>query len=201
MTIEVVKVGGGSLASPGFPARLSAWLDAERAARPSWERVLVVGGGAAVDALREIDRVSPLDPEVAHWEAIERMVSNARLVASWLPSVAWADCYERLPSGDPAVLLFDVRRFLREIEPRLPGPKLRASWDVTSDSIAARLAGCLDARLTLLKPPGFLRHSVPDQAPLKATWAPWDSRLQRLVDKDFERHAAKVAAIRFTTVE
>ena len=42
--------------------------------------------------------------------------------------------------------------FLREVEPGLPGPKLPVGWDVTSDSIAARVAVLFDvAELVLLK--------------------------------------------------
>ena len=49
-------------------------------------------------------------------------------------------------------MIFDPSRFLETIEPTLDGETLPQSWDVTSDSIAARIARLLTCHeLVLLK--------------------------------------------------
>lgn len=51
-----------------------------------------------------------------------------------------------------AIAVFDTENFLQEVEPSAPGTELPKSWDVTSDSIAARLAEVTGAdELILLK--------------------------------------------------
>ncbi|HEY2148142.1 MAG TPA: hypothetical protein VGH32_09405, partial [Pirellulales bacterium] len=53
---------------------------------------------------------------------------------------------------DVAPLIFDPKQFLKAIEPTLDGARLPASCDVTSDSIAARIAQVLrEDELALLK--------------------------------------------------
>jgi hypothetical protein len=48
--------------------------------------------------------------------------------------------------------VFDPEKWLQDEEPVTPGCVLPAEWTVTSDSIAARLAQCLDAdELVLIK--------------------------------------------------
>jgi hypothetical protein len=50
------------------------------------------------------------------------------------------------------LVLFEPEQFLREVEPKLVSRPLPHTWDVTSDSIAARLAAVLQAcELVLLK--------------------------------------------------
>ncbi|MBW3540464.1 MAG: hypothetical protein KY476_09345 [Planctomycetes bacterium] len=54
MTVVVYKLGGSLLTLPGFEQRLERLL----ASRPEDERPLVVvGGGAAADVVREWDRL------------------------------------------------------------------------------------------------------------------------------------------------
>jgi aspartokinase-like uncharacterized kinase len=155
--IQVAKLGGSLLAFEPWPARLRAWL----AEQTSSHTVLVVGGGAVVESLRALHRRRPLADEAAHWLCVGAMSLTARFAAEVLPEIALVADYAKLRdrAGAAGVTLFDAGPFLREIEPALPGARLPTTWDVTSDSIAARLAVALAAeRLVLLKsraaPPG-----------------------------------------------
>lgn len=143
----VVKIGGSLLAHPVHIAPVLATLDEAAAAA----RLLIVpGGGPFADTVRDVDRKFGLSEEAAHWMAILAMDQYAHLLASRLraASVVWAPpeiaaAYERreLPVLAPS-------RWLREADP------LPHSWNVTSDSIAAWVAGALGAaRLVLVKPP------------------------------------------------
>lgn len=154
IAIHVVKIGGSLLTRTDFVPALRRWINDECTANPASHLVLLVGGGALVDVLRGLDELRPIDPVLAHWSAIELMEITGELVHNWIPE--WP--IERSLQGvlarctDPGVTLFLSRNFLREFEPQVPGPTLPAGWQVTSDSIAARVAEAIGAeRLTLLK--------------------------------------------------
>ncbi len=112
---------------------------------------IIVGGGALVDALRELDRVHRLSAEQSHWLAIGAMSLTAELLADVLPEAALVRSAEDLESAEQGGLrIFDVGAFLRSDAATCGA--LPASWDVTSDSIAARAAVALGAsELVLLK--------------------------------------------------
>ena len=150
----VVKVGGALLADPvhidGVLAALDAAADASRL-------LIVPGGGPFADAVRDVDRRIGLTDDAAHWMAVLAMDQYAHLLASrlslatlvWDPGdIATALGRRRLPVLAPS-------RWLREADP------LPHSWDVTSDSIAAWVAGAVGAaRLVLVKPPGVGTEAV-----------------------------------------
>jgi hypothetical protein len=78
------------------------------------------------------------------------------LLGAW-PQLRWIDSWQELqragdlPQPGPPIL-FEASQFLRDVEHRLAPPFLPRSWQVTSDSIAARVAAALGApHLTLLK--------------------------------------------------
>jgi aspartokinase-like uncharacterized kinase len=144
----VVKVGGGLLAFPGhLDAVLAALADAA-----STSRVLIVpGGGPFADAVRAVDRELTLSDDAAHWMAVLAMDQYAHLLVSRLRSAGLASdaagIAAELDQGRLPVLA--PSRWLRDADP------LPHSWDVTSDSIAAWVAGEVGARrLVLVKPPG-----------------------------------------------
>jgi len=148
--LRVIKLGGSLLPLPDLAERFRRW----RERLPARRDVVVVGGGPFVDRLRQLDRGNGLGPRRAHDLAIEAMGLTARLVACLLPAAEVVCDHARLlQDSDPARLtLFDAGRFLRDVEPRLPGTRLEIGWHVTSDSIAARLAIALQAEeLVLLK--------------------------------------------------
>lgn len=140
MGLVVAKVGGSLFDLPDLRQRLVRWL--ESAGSP----VLVVpGGGAGANVIRQIDGVHRIGEEQAHWLALRILTVNAHFLAGLLtaPVVAAA--------GSPALplALLDPLRFCLDDEGH-PGA-LPHCWKVTSDSIAARVAEASSARLVLLK--------------------------------------------------
>jgi 5-(aminomethyl)-3-furanmethanol phosphate kinase len=143
--LSVVKVGGGLGREAGDDAlRALCGALGELGAR---HRLLVVPGGAGfADAVREHDRRFALPATTAHRMAILGMEQFGWLLGDLIPrAVRCADlarASERAGAGRTVVLLpagwaLDA---------------LPASWEVTSDSIAAWVAGQVGAeRLVLVK--------------------------------------------------
>lgn len=158
----VIKVGGGLLGRAAAFERVAAAL----AAAGGSHRILVVpGGGPFADAVRELSRRIKLSEDAAHWMAILGMDQYAHALAC---RIASARLVEREP--DIAAALADRRvpvlapfRWLRATDP------LPHSWDVTSDSIAAWIAGAVGARrLVLIKPSAGEPGSLVDPYFLRA---------------------------------
>jgi aspartokinase-like uncharacterized kinase len=158
----VIKVGGSLLEWPELPRRLARFLkeccEVGDSSRSPF--ALIAGGGPVADLIRTLDRIHRLGEERAHRLAIDGLDLNARILASLLPNCAVVNRPEELhPVFDRGqIAILAPRRFLEELDNRRPDP-LPASWDVTSDSIAARIAVGLGAsRLVLVKsanlPPG-----------------------------------------------
>ena len=144
----VVKIGGSLFDLPNLSRRLTDWLEPLRK-----ERILLVpGGGPTTDVIRELDRVHGLGEEHSHWLALHALAVNAHFLAMLLPSARvvtrLAECSDSWQRGTLPVL--DAFAFLKADEGH-PG-SLPHSWDVTGDSVAARVAGVFGAtRLILLK--------------------------------------------------
>lgn len=151
----VVKVGGSLLEHGNLADTLQTWL-ANQAPAPA---VLIAGGGRWVDAIRAADQRFHLGDEAAHWLSIRAMGLTARLLSALLPDLQWATDVDQLrPTCDKTAVL-DAEDFLRRREPTIGRAPLPHSWQVTSDSIAVRVAEAIDAgELVLLKsmlpPPG-----------------------------------------------
>ncbi|MCH8043407.1 MAG: hypothetical protein IID44_06775 [Planctomycetes bacterium] len=149
-SVRVVKIGGSLLDWDDLPRQLDRWLDLQQPART----LLIAGGGRWADAVRQESRRRPLDQRTAHWMCIDAMSITARLVADWMSDALLLDDVNEFvrPQGETPLAILDARSFLREVEPTLPGERLPESWDVTSDSIAARVARYVEAEeLVLLK--------------------------------------------------
>ena len=155
----VVKLGGGALAHVGH---FEAVLAAIAAAAQDRRLLVVPGGGPFADAVREVDHRLRLSNDAAHWMAVLAMDQYAHLVAARLAgSVLVAE-----PRGIAAALgagavgqipVLAPYRWLRETDP------LPHEWMVTSDSIAAWVAGMVCARrLVLVKPPGAAGNELVD---------------------------------------
>jgi aspartokinase-like uncharacterized kinase len=146
----VVKIGGGLLAD-------AAWLDRTLAivqSAAARQRLLVVpGGGPFADAVRQVDRRLALTEHAAHWMAILAMDQHAHLLIERLSGAALvtqpAEIAAAVGSKPSGAAVLAPYRWLRDADP------LPHSWTVTSDSIAAWVAGQTGAaRLVLVKPPG-----------------------------------------------
>jgi 5-(aminomethyl)-3-furanmethanol phosphate kinase len=144
--LTVIKVGGGLSAQPGALESVGATL--ARLGRR--HRLLVVpGGGPFADAVRAFDARARLSAEAAHWMAILAMDQYAHVLAH---RIAGAVLVEEpgVPGaalGPAGVAVLAPYRWLRAADP------LPHTWNITSDSVAAFVAGALDAtRLILIKP-------------------------------------------------
>ena len=156
LTVDcVIKVGGGVLArTDTFDAVMAEISLASREAA-----LLVPGGGPFADTVRDIDRQVGLSDDAAHWMAILAMDQYAHLIASRLPSgevVCGPDEIESALKRRRIPVLAPYQ-WMRDVDP------LPHSWDVTSDSISAWVAGQVGAaRLVLVKPSGASGPNVTD---------------------------------------
>src|SRR5262245_54560016 len=127
----VIKVGGSLFVRPDLSERLRTWLPT----LPTREILLVPGGAAAADVIRDLDRCYHLGEEKSHWLALRAVALNAWFLASLLPDVAVVTdlgaCLACWQQGKTPIL--DAHAFSAADEAR-PG-HLPHSWDVTSDSL------------------------------------------------------------------
>lgn len=191
---HVVKIGGSLLSHPDARDAIGRWLTGSREEHPGEHQVLIVGGGAAVEWLRRLDRQHPLGAAAAHWGAIAMMDANAFAISEWWPEVALVDAWAALLKRvkQPGATLFATRAFLQGEESNLPGTRLRIGWQVTSDSIAARIAIILHGRLTVLKSSQFATPT---------TLAEWQCLTEQgAVDRFFPLLVPELAKVSLATV-
>jgi 5-(aminomethyl)-3-furanmethanol phosphate kinase len=144
--LTVVKVGGGLTANPGALQRVCATLAEAAREQPI---VVVPGGGPFADAVRKFDRSIAISAETAHWMAILAMDQYAHALAGLIPGAVLVDEVGSIGEiqGMGRTVVLAPSRWMRSAD------VLPHSWDVTSDSIAAFIAGALGAtRLLLIKP-------------------------------------------------
>lgn len=135
----VLKLGGSLLSWPDWP-----WLlDQLITGVGDVPLVVVVGGGAVVDGLRQIDSAAPQPAKLMHDLALDCMHTLAQLVSksTGLPLSA-------NPTGSGAACVLDVPTWVLT---QPTAANLPASWDVTSDSIAACVADTYGSALMLAK--------------------------------------------------
>jgi probable H4MPT-linked C1 transfer pathway protein len=153
----VIKVGGSLLEFPEDLDRTLATISL--VARDA--RVLIVpGGGPFANAVRDVDERVGLSDDAAHWMAVLGIDQYAQLLASRLDHAVLVDGAEATRTGieqRSACLSSRHRGWLRSADP------LPHSWEVTSDSIAAWVAGEVGAQqLVLIKPPGAVGPELVD---------------------------------------
>lgn len=150
----MIKIGGGLTSIPGALDRVCR---AVGSAASSHTILVVPGGGPFADTVRQFDQSAGLSHDTAHWMAVLAMDQYAHVLAGRIPGAVLVDgpgaVFEKLSSGGAAVL--EPSRWMRSAN------VLPHSWEVTSDSIAAFVAGALDAtRLILIKPATDLDEPV-----------------------------------------
>jgi aspartokinase-like uncharacterized kinase len=148
--LVVAKVGGSLFDLPDLGDRLRRWVGSVDASV-----LLVPGGGAGADVIRQLDNAHRIGEEQAHWLALQVLTINAHFLAALL------DAPVQFEPGKPPLPLtvLDPYAFCQADE-GCPGA-LPHTWHVSSDSIAARFAERSGARLVLLK-------SI--DLPAKSTW-------------------------------
>jgi aspartokinase-like uncharacterized kinase len=134
----VVKVGGSLYDLPDLKSRLVAFI--RDLSDP--DCLLVSGGGATADAVRTWDARHSLGQTASHWLALRACALNAHFLAALLEAsvVGW-------PRPGDGLAVLDALAFAERDDPG----ELPASWDATSDSIAARAAAIGGGELVLLK--------------------------------------------------
>lgn len=144
--LTVIKIGGSLLRAPHQLDRVCAALARHSSRHPF---VVVPGGGPLADAVRELDGRLGLSAAAAHWMAILAMDQFAHVLVDRIGGSRLVEdpgeISEGLSGGNVVVLA--PSRWMRAAD------VLPHSWEVTSDSIAAFIAGALGAaRLILIKP-------------------------------------------------
>jgi aspartokinase-like uncharacterized kinase len=151
--IVVVKVGGSLLGWPALPRRLATLVAGEKA--QGTQPVLIAGGGPFADAIRALDRRHRLGEERSHALAMRALDLCAEVLHSLVAGI------DTLVVRDVAALegawstnvtpIMAPRQLIEHDERRSNAP-LPHCWQVTSDTIAARVAKILGAsRLVLCK--------------------------------------------------
>lgn len=155
----LIKVGGSVCNSPQLKEYASEWAALAR----RYRLLFIAGGGLFADQVRALDQHLDLSDSAAHWMAIAAMDQNGYLLADFMRGVQTVHDLDSALSlsaaGSSAVLL--PYSLLRQADP------LPHSWEVTSDSIAAWLAGVAGInRLVLLKDvPGVYQAASPGASP------------------------------------
>lgn len=143
---RVVKVGGSLFELPDLGTQLQGWIKAQSVGI----NVLLAGGGEAVEKIRADTIPLNLNNIEAHWKCIGAMATTAKELGRMIPNAKIQTHLLFSPELNPTIFLCES--WLQHLEPISRGTKLPESWDVTSDSIAARLAICIGAdELVLLK--------------------------------------------------
>jgi aspartokinase-like uncharacterized kinase len=183
--LRVVKLGGSLLDLPDLGARLRAWLDQQESA----DTILVVGGGTLVEGLRRRQKTEGFTDRQAHWLAIRAMADQAEMLRSVLPEheplTDITLAHARRLDSNVRLWILDAHSFMRDTDSCQVTP-LPESWEVTSDSIAARVAELCDADELVL-----LKSAQPPQGSLEELAA------AGYVDRFFPQAAAKLRRVRF----
>jgi aspartokinase-like uncharacterized kinase len=140
----VIKLGGSLLGDEGLASLLGTLGGLAKTQR----LVVVPGGGPFADAVRRASALHDPGADAAHWMAILGMDQHAHFLAGLLPAARLVvDSGEIAPAaGEGRLAVLAPFAWLRATD------ALPHGWDVTSDSIAAWVAGQLGARrLVLLK--------------------------------------------------
>lgn len=183
--VRVAKVGGSLFGYRQLRTSLRSWLEDQPGIT-----VLIAGGGAGADMIRDADVTFSLGQATSHRLCLAAMHTSANLLAALLPEAVLANTPSELEgvigSRRAAMVVFDVEDFASEISESV----LPRNWAVTSDSIAAHAANVIGAReLVLFKaialPPNTTREAATELG---------------LVDAYFTQAAANVPAVRWVNL-
>jgi len=141
--LEAVLKVGGSLA--GHPAELKALCKTLSSLAKTHKMLIVPGGGAFADVVRRLDEAYGLSGTTAHKMAVLAMDEFGLFLSDVTPNSQVCYSLKDVGSAEYGLLpiLLPYHYILRE-------DPLEHSWDITSDSIAAYIAGVLNAKKLLL---------------------------------------------------
>jgi len=144
--LTVLKIGGGLTVLPGALEAVCATVSE----LGRTQRIVVVpGGGPFADAVRTFEASHALSADAAHWMAILAMDQYAHVLAERIVGARMVEDPGAVEEsvGMAGVAVLAPSRWMRAAD------VLPHSWQATSDSVAAFVAGALDAaRLILVKP-------------------------------------------------
>jgi hypothetical protein len=144
MSVTVLKVGGSQSRHDELPALCAALVDAGQL----HPLLVVPGGGDFADGVRRCAERYPLSDTAAHWMAILAMDQYGLLLCDLISGSRPVRSLDETSSvtGEGRVAVLLPHDWLRGEDP------LPHSWDVTSDAIAAWVAGRAGSdRLVLAK--------------------------------------------------
>lgn len=138
----VLKIGGSLAEDPPKLAKLCRELSAIAEAH----RILIVpGGGQFADTVRKFDKVYRFSNIISHKMAILAMDQYGFFMSDITPNSHMSYSIDEINESTKGTLpIFLPSQFMFREDP------LEHSWNVTSDSIAAYIAGLLDAEKLLL---------------------------------------------------
>lgn len=152
----IFKIGGSLLSLPKLAENLRSLVES----RSSERRLVIVGGGASADIVREWSQTHGIADEPAHWLALSSLDLNRLLIQEltrWR-SVNSRSAAELYWSETNLPLLLNLNEFA-QAEEAVTVQKLPHSWDVTSDSMAAWVAAQWPAdELILVKSVNLPEH-------------------------------------------
>jgi aspartokinase-like uncharacterized kinase len=144
--LAVVKIGGGLSAISGALDTVCCGVSELR----ETSRIVVVpGGGPFADQVRVFEASHGLSDDAAHWMAILAMDQFAHVLAERITGARMLEDPGAIEEtiGRAGVAVLAPSRWMRAAD------VLPHGWQATSDSVAAFVAGALDAsRLILVKP-------------------------------------------------
>jgi len=144
--LTVIKIGGGLSSAPGALDVVCGTVSGLGMTR----RIVVVpGGGPFADAVRRFEESHGLSADAGHWMAILAMDQYAHVLAERIAGARMVEDPGTIEEtiGRAGVAVLAPSRWMRAAD------VLPHTWQATSDSVAAFVAGALDAeRLILVKP-------------------------------------------------
>jgi len=141
--MEAVLKVGGSLADD--PASLASLCQELSVLAKAHGILIVPGGGEFADTVREFDKTYSLSNMVAHKMAILAMDQYGFFLSDITPNSYVSHSLEEISNSVKGTLpIFLPSKLMFREEP------LEHSWDVTSDTIAAYIAGLLHAEKLIL---------------------------------------------------
>lgn len=138
----ILKVGGSLAEKPAILASLCQELSVLAKA---YKIAVVPGGGEFADVVRKFDRIYKLSSTVAHKMAILAMDQYGFFLSNITPDSYVSHSLKKIGNSSEGTLpIFLPSKLMFHEDP------LEHSWDVTSDTIAAYIAGLLQAEKLIL---------------------------------------------------